>query len=155
MNKELWKDIPGYEDKYQVSNLGNVRSYCRSIEPRLLKPGRMPHGHLSVALGRNNSRCVHELVLLAFVGPKPFKHECRHLNGNPADNRLENLAWGTRSQNIKDKTTHGLNKLKPLNIAYIKNILINAPRGTQAKLARQFSVSECTISDIKKGRTHV
>ena len=67
----------------------------------------MTQGHLSVALGRGNSRCVHELVLLAFVGAKPPKHECRHLNGDPADNRLENLAWGTRSENIKDAVAHG------------------------------------------------
>lgn len=104
---KIWKDIPKYEGKYQVSNFGDVRSYCRSNTPKILKPGRMPQGHLSVALGRGNSRCVHELVLLAFVGEKPHKHECRHLNGNPADNRLENLAWGTRSENIKDAVAHG------------------------------------------------
>ena len=104
---EIWKDVPEYEGLYQVSNLGNVRSYRRSIEPKLLKPGRMPRGHLSVALGRNNSRCVHELVLLAFVGPAPHKHECRHLNGDPSDNRLKNLCWGTRSENIADAVRHG------------------------------------------------
>jgi hypothetical protein len=104
---EIWKDIPGYEGQYQVSTLGNVRSFRRSVAPKLLKPGRMSGGHLSVALGRGNSRCVHELVLLAFVGPAPIKHECRHLNGNPADNRLENLKWGTRSENILDAVAHG------------------------------------------------
>ena len=104
---EIWKDIPNYEGKYQVSNLGNVRSFRQSIAPKLLKPGRMFQGHLSVALGRNNSQCVHKLVLLAFVGPAPYKHECRHLNGNPSDNRLENLRWGTRSENILDAVRHG------------------------------------------------
>jgi len=152
---EIWKDIPRYEGQYQVSTLGNVRSFRRSVAPKLLKPGRMSGGHLSVALGRGNSRCVHELVLLAFVGPAPIKHECRHLNGNPVDNRLENLKWGTRSENIKDKTAHGLSKLKPLDVACIKKSLVNAPRGTQARLARQFNVTQCAIWDIKKGRTHV
>ena len=104
---EQWKPVPGYENQYEVSDKGNVRSYRRSVTPRLLKPGRMTAGHLSVALGRNNSRCVHELVLLAFVGPAPYKHECRHLNGDPADNRLENLVWGTRSENILDAVSHG------------------------------------------------
>jgi hypothetical protein len=166
---EVWKNIPGYEGQYQVSTLGNVRSLDRVItcegkvkgkytslrKGKLLRPGRSISGHLTTALGRNNSRCVHELVLLAFVGPAPVKHECRHLNGNPADNRLENLKWGTRSENIKDKTAHGLSKLKPLDVAFIKKSLINAPRGTQAKLARQFNVTEGTIWEIKKGRTHV
>ena len=104
---EQWKPIPGYESQYDVSDKGNVRSYCRSATPKLLKPGRMTAGHLSVALGRGNSRCVHELVLIAFVGEKPHKHECRHLNGNPADNRLENLAWKTRGENIRDAVKHG------------------------------------------------
>lgn len=152
---ETWKPIPGYEGQYDVSDKGNVRSYRRSTTPKLLKPGRMTAGHLSVALGRRNSRCVHELVLLAFVGEKPHKCECRHLNGNPADNRLENLAWGTRSENIKDKTAHGLNKLKPQDICFIKSALKNPYRGLQADLARQFNVTDCTINDIKKGRTHV
>lgn len=107
MSNEHWKDVPKYEGMYQVSNLGNVRSFRRSKEPKLLKPGRMPSGHLSVALGRHSSRCVHELVLLAFVGEKPHKHECRHLNGNPSDNRLENLKWGTRRENILDAVAHG------------------------------------------------
>lgn len=117
---EIWKDVPGYEGCYQVSNTGNVRSLTRQIEltrdgthykktiaGRLLRPGRMTEGHLSVALGRGNSHCVHKLVLLAFVGPRPEGLECRHLNGVPADNRLENLRWGTRRENILDAVSHG------------------------------------------------
>lgn len=104
---EIWKVIPGYEGRYEVSDQGRVKSYCRNREGRLLKPGRMPGGHLSVALGRGDSQCVHKLVLLAFVGPAPDKHECCHNNGNPADNRLENLRWGTRRENILDAVRHG------------------------------------------------
>ena len=104
---ETWKAIPGYEGLYEVSDQGRVRSFRRVANGQLLRPGRMPQGHLSVALGRGNSQCVHKLVLLAFVGPAPDKHECCHNNGNPADNRLENLRWGTRSENIKDAVRHG------------------------------------------------
>jgi len=106
--QEVWKAIPGYEGQYEVSDQGNVRTFRRGANGRLMKPGRMTQGHLSVALGRRNSQCVHKLVLLAFVGPAPEKYECRHLNGNPADNRLENLCWGTRSENIKDAYIHGV-----------------------------------------------
>jgi hypothetical protein len=95
------------------------------------------------------------LVLLSFVGAPAPAQECRHLNGIPADNRLENLCWGSRSENIKDKTAHGLGKLKPKDIETIKIALQNNYWGLQVKLARQFNVSECTINDIKKGRTHV
>jgi hypothetical protein len=89
---------------YEVSDQGRVKSYRRYPEGRLLRPGCMSGGHVSVSLGRKNSLCVHALVLLAFVGPPPEKHECRHLNGNPSDNRLENLRWGTRSENIGRNT---------------------------------------------------
>jgi hypothetical protein len=105
--QEIWKSIPGYEGCYEISDQGQVRSFQRYPQGRILRPGRMPSGHLSVALGRGNSQCVHKLVLLAFVGVAPDKHECRHLNGNPADNRLENLCWGTRSENINDAVRHG------------------------------------------------
>ena len=104
---EVWKLVPEYDGKYEVSDQGRVRSFQRNPQGRILRPGRMPGGHLSVALGRGNSQCVHKLVLLTFVGVAPDKHECRHLNGDPADNRLENLCWGTRSENIKDAVRHG------------------------------------------------
>lgn len=108
---ENWKPIPGYEGRYEVSDLGNVKSFKRSSSGHLLRPGRMSAGHLSVALGRNNSHCVHKLVLLAFVGPAPVKHECLHINGTPSDNRLVNLRWGTRSENMKDAYAHGARDL--------------------------------------------
>lgn len=52
-------------------------------------------------------RFVHRLVLEAFVGKCPDKMHARHLNGNPSDNRVENLAWGTRSENMMDRVRHG------------------------------------------------
>ena len=118
---EIWKDVPGYEGQYQVSNKGRVRSldreieqmsrwgtpYKKSVKGITLRPGRMPAGHVSVSLGRCNSQCVHKLVLLAFAGPAPEDHECLHANGDPSDNRLENLRWGTRSDNIRDAVHHG------------------------------------------------
>ena len=118
---EIWKDVPGYEGQYQVSDQGRVRSldrtisqmsrygtlYLKDIKGVMLRPGRMPAGHMSVSLGRNNSQCVHKLVLLAFVGPAPEGHECLHGNGDPSDNHIENLRWGTRGDNIRDAIRHG------------------------------------------------
>jgi len=109
---EVWKLVPGYDGKYEVSNQGQIRSYQRRPEGCILRPGRKPSGHLSVALGRKNSQSVHKLVLLAFVGAAPNKHECLHMNGNPADNRLSNLRWGTRSENMKDAYAHGARDLE-------------------------------------------
>jgi len=104
---EIWKPIPGYEGQYEVSDQGRIKSYRRRKEGQILRPGRMTAGHLSVSLGRRNSQCVHRLVLLAFVGPPPVCHECLHANGDPSDNRLVNLRWGTRSENIADAIKHG------------------------------------------------
>jgi len=50
---------------------------------------------------------VHRLVLEAFVGPCPEGMECRHLDGDPSNNRLENLRWGTPAENTEDKRKHG------------------------------------------------
>ena len=145
--------MPGYEGQYEVSNQGNVRTFRRGAKGRLLKPGRMPRGHLSVALGRGNSQCVHKLVLLAFVGAAPDKHECCHNNGNPADNRLENLRWGTRSENNIDAVVHhNRGKLSESDIQDIRRRLAVEGRGVGRKLAAKYGVHETTISAIKVGR---
>lgn len=169
MSVELWKRIPGYERDYEVSTLGNVQSLNRAVfcsgsvkgeywsfkKGRKLKPGRMASGHMSVALGKGNSRCVHELVLLAFVGAPLKGQECRHINGNPADNRLENLVWGTRSDNSRDKVRmREQYKLSVEDVIAIKTALKTPYKGINRDLARQFGVSFVTISAIKHGRQH-
>lgn len=132
---ETWKDIPGYEGQYQVSTLGNVRSLDRLItcegkvkgkytslrKGKLLRPGRSSSGHLTVALGRNSSRSVHLLVLSTFVGREEEQGvECLHINGVPFDNRVENLRWGTRSENMIDAYAHGARDMEKTRAALAK-----------------------------------
>ncbi len=77
---------------------------------RILKPGDCGGGHLFVWLcapAGKFSQTVHALVAEAFIGPRPEGMEIRHLNGDPADNRPENLEYGTRSENSKDSKLHG------------------------------------------------
>jgi hypothetical protein len=57
--------------------------------------------------GQHSQIFVHRLVLLAFVGPCPAGHESRHLDGDPKNNRLTNLAWGTRLENMADRSRLG------------------------------------------------
>lgn len=115
---ETWKDIPGYEGYYQVSDLGNVRSLDRVVKAgngsfvkrgQLLKPAIRKSGHLQVRLYRNGSRCVevHTLVGSAFIGPRPVGYEVCHNNGIPSDNRLHNIRYGTQSENTRDMVKHG------------------------------------------------
>jgi hypothetical protein len=83
------------------------KDIVRYGEMRRLKPTAQKRGHLMLMLGRGTYRFVHRLVLEAFVGPCPRGCECRHIDGNPANNRIGNLAWGSRHQNQADSVRHG------------------------------------------------
>ena len=105
---EEWRDIPGHPG-YQVSDCGQVRSrWMHGPGEKLsevwhpVKPKPTREGHLQVRL-RRVGHYVHRLVLLAFVGPCPEGLIGLHNNDNPKDNRLVNLSWGTRKQNVADR----------------------------------------------------
>jgi hypothetical protein len=164
MIEEIWKAVVGHEGEYEVSNLGRIRSLDRSWEQvgrggslhthhklgQTLRPGSMTAGHQSVAIGRHNSKCVHDLVLRAFVGPPPAKHEARHLDGNEKNNWLTNLEWATRSRNTQDKKWHKGTKrykLSPSDVNFIR--LARKHRTVKIKeLARLFNVCEGSINAI-------
>jgi hypothetical protein len=106
----IWKPIPGYEGLYQVSDDGQIQTRDRYGEFIRKAIHADKNGYFRVTLslvGVKKSYLVHHLVLTAFVGPKPEGMECRHLNGIPGDNRLENLQWGTSSENSYDVVKHG------------------------------------------------
>jgi hypothetical protein len=113
---ERWLDVVGYEEIYQVSDYGRVRSLdrvnCRGrrLKGKILKLSKNPTGYLSVDLCNGQKRTkkkVHVLVLEAFRGECPEGKESCHYDGNPANNCLENLRWDTHSSNIFDKVRHG------------------------------------------------
>ena len=119
---ETWKEIPGWQGYYEVSSHGRVRSVGRvvqrsngipqTIHAKVLKPG-LTRGYPHLNLYRNNKwypYYVHTLVLLAFVGERPAGMECLHKDGNPNNNRLDNLRWGTSSENNLDIVAHGNNR---------------------------------------------
>lgn len=153
---ETWTWVPGYQGKYEVSDLGQVRSHCRG-EPRILRPGLMSTGHLSVCLGKYRTRCVHELVATSFLGPRPStNHVVRHLNGVHTDNRLCNLEWATYSVNGQDVKHHGGGKHQKLSVGSVRNLKEDISAGcyTEMQLAAKYSVSKSTIQKIKAGRFH-
>lgn len=118
---EQWLPITGFEDSYEVSNDGRARSLDRYRingkggqvlwRGREIKPYfQRRSGHVLFNLWRNSRQTkkqAHRLVLEAFVGPAPDGHECCHLDGDPKNNRIENLYWGTRSENTIDSVSHG------------------------------------------------
>lgn len=100
--EEIWKPIPGFID-YEASNLGRIRSLKRR-KPKILIPFYNRGGYLQVGLhqcGRTNLKLVHRLVLWAHEG-HPKGRECDHINRVRDDNRLENLRWVTRRENLRN-----------------------------------------------------
>jgi len=105
---EQWRDIPGYEGFYQVSNFGKIKrvggsTKCR--KDRILKPGTDRAGYKTIVLSKDGhiqGIRVHRLVVIAFMGNRP-KMETNHKDGNKANNHLDNLEWATRSDNLKHR----------------------------------------------------
>lgn len=107
--EEEWRPIPGFKGVYEASSLGNVRSWTAIKQGGLLTPRvNSRTGYWEVHVGGSRSpRKVHQLVAAAFLGPRPPGMQTRHLNGDRLDNRLENLAYGTQSQNELDSVRVG------------------------------------------------
>lgn len=111
---EEWRDAPGYEGLYQVSDHGRVRALVkRNTKHReFLKPTVRSDGYLIVGLfdrdGVHKNFLVHRLVLTAFRGPNDGL-QAAHLNGQRSDNRLGNLVWATVAENHAHKRLHGTN----------------------------------------------
>lgn len=97
---EIWRDIPGYEGLYQVSNLGNVLSVRSG---GLLRPCRNGCGYRKVTLfrpDRKKQHAIHRLVAAAFIPNPESKPHINHINGDKTDNRSENLEWATENENM-------------------------------------------------------
>lgn len=107
---EEWRALPGYEG-YEVSNFGRVRSYKKYKRPVILRQKQKDGYRFVCLVGRDGTspyRPVHHLVLETFVGPRPTGMETRHLNDVGIDNRLENLRWGTKTENQADRERNGI-----------------------------------------------
>lgn len=172
---ERWLPVPGWGEFYSVSDRGRVRRDARarstaSWPGKILKPRRTRTGYVAAALygspGVRRERLVHQLVLSAFVGPRPPGHEPNHKNYDRTDNRLDNLEYMTPKQNqehrgIRQKALGHPNR--PRGEAYWNAKLTtddvreirrrhSAGEGVMA-LARAFAVTRHAINYVYMRRT--
>lgn len=125
--EEIWKDVPGYEGLYQVSNMGRVKSLERTremnlpdhttapVNERIRKFGKSL-GYQNVTLskdGINKHFRVHKLVAMTFIPNPRLCTQINHKNGDKHDNRVENLEWCTPKENICHARETGLIKTTP------------------------------------------
>lgn len=99
-----WRKLKEF-DNFEISSDGRLRK-----NGRLVKLGKTMDGYQQYAFrinGKAKYKRIHALVLETFIGPRPPKHDCCHINGIPNDNRIENLRWCTRKENVQDSIKHG------------------------------------------------
>lgn len=127
-NNEEWKDVVGYEDHYEVSNIGRIRSKLRQIKTRnriITKKSiiRTPHitkkGYHRIQLvknGKKENKFIHTLVAECFIGTRSNNYQVNHKDGIKINNIVSNLEWITPSQNLQHAYD---NKLKLSKAKYI------------------------------------
>lgn len=174
MQREVWKPLVGFEEAYEVSSVGRVRSVNRVVEFRngqvrkylgkVIRPTTSgDNGYLQVncrVAGVATTVRVHVAVAAAFIGEKPTGRMVLHKDGKPTNNTVENLYYGTPKQNTRDRILHGRDMAGErhpsavLTEVDVELIRIGLSRGEKHKdLADLFDVARTTISAISSGRS--
>lgn len=167
---ELWKDIKGYEGRYQVSNLGRVKSLSREMfngvstyksKERILKEriAKDKSHYATVSLrkdGRSSTKAIHRLVAEAFIPKVEGKHYVNHKDENKLNNLVENLEWVTPSENLNyqsNQATKGDKRSVPVKGVNKQGevIIINT-----ARESRELGYNKARISAVcdKPNRTY-
>lgn len=166
MQEEIWKDIPGLEGKYQVSNFGNVKSLPRLrkskgdclalIQGKLLTPKVNDSGYLTVHLRSdeiNKYPTIHRLVAEVFIPNTENKKTVNHIDGNKLNNNLSNLEWSTHAEQMQHASQHNLLEVRgapKFSKEFKKEIYeyYQENKVSIKKLAEIFEVSERTAGRI-------
>ena len=159
---EEWRDVVGYEGRYQVSSMGRVKSLVRkdclgrTVKERILKPGVIHNGYLQVGLcagGKQKTLRVHRLVCEAFHENPDNKPQVNHINEDKTDNRACNLEWCTCKQNLNHGSRNeraGKAKSKPVGQYTRDGDLVKVWPSTQ-EAERQAGFNHGNISEVANG----
>lgn len=152
-----WTEVPGWPG-IAASRDGRVRGRSG----RVLKPYATNTGHRYVLIPQPGGRgtpgrklWLHHAVLLAFVGPRPEGQEGRHLDDDSGNNAVENLAWGTRSENIADRLRNGRHLVGEASPSAVLTsgavaAIRRDPRSSRA-VGAAYGVSHTTVQKIRRG----
>ena len=162
---EVWKDVVGFEEYFQVSNLGNVYSKRRS---KLLKKTKSKNGYLTIST-RIKGECycfyVHRLVAKSFLINEFDKPCINHIDGDKSNNVLSNLEWVTHLENSKHAIENHLftprvasvnreltsDEVLEIRTRYVNGCRVNGGRA----LAREFNLSHSSIQSLINGETYI
>lgn len=161
---EIWKDVKGFEDCYEVSDLGNLRSKDRYVKhykgglrfyKSKVKSLRFnKHGYLRCNLKKDGKRfdfLVHRLVASAFLDVSLDKNDVNHINGVKTDNRASNLEWCSSLEN----TIHAVeNRLIKTKLTDNQVLDIFKSDLSQRKLGKIYNVSHSIIWRIKNKKAY-
>ena len=163
MKNEEWRDVVGYEGRYQVSSMGRVKSLerkdClgRTVKERVLKPCDNGRGYLYISLsdgtGENKRHYIHRLVGEAFV-PNPLeKEDVNHKDENPSNNHASNLEWLTHKENLNyGMRNERVAKANSKPVAqYTKDGAFIKVWASAAEVKRQLGFNHSNIIQVAKG----
>ena len=157
---EIWKPVPGYESRYEVSNFGRVRSFVtgtgsKGVGHYLRQDTTNQRGYCRVTLSMNRKAkkfLIHRLVATMFLGPPPTpEHAVNHIDFDVTNNRCDNLEWVTTQQNHDHSferrshgITHGMCRLSEGDVRTIRALY--AQGQNRSVIAKQFGITHqhCT-----------
>jgi len=154
---EIFKDIPGYEGLYQVSNRGRVSSFVRG--GKMLRPHLHPYGYMTICLadlkGGRKYRKIHRLVMAAFRGPSLL--HVNHIDHVRNNNNLYNFEYVKNYEKVQHCVRAGRNSPPPKQKHKIPDEIIRIIRshtGTGSDMVKKFNISQSHISRIRNRQAY-